>query len=185
MPRPAAVLLAGLLAVVTAAGCAMPEAPPLRSAAERVEVDRALPLPGDAQEAVVVRITDGDTVRLRGRGVGPVPGNSTRVRLLLIDTPEVSGGTECYGREATDRLTELLPVGSTARVQRDTDLEDRYGRLLLHIWNADDVHVGEVLVAEGYATVLQIDPNRRYLEHFGALEEQAREAGRGLWSACS
>jgi micrococcal nuclease len=174
-----------LLAALALGGCAMPEAPPLRSTTEQVRLDDALPVPDGAQQAVVVRITDGDTVRLRGRGVGPVPGESTRVRLLLIDTPEVSGDSECYGPEATDRLAELLPVGSTARVQPDADLVDRYGRLLLHVWNADGVHVGEVLVAEGYATVLQIDPNRRHLERFEALEEQAREAGRGLWSACS
>ena len=70
------------------------------------------------------------------------------------------------------------------RVEADVDPEDRFGRALLNVWNADGVNVGEALVAEGYATVLQVDPHRRHLDRFEAREDQARAAGRGLWSAC-
>ena len=164
------------------AGCALPEAPPVRQAP--VDLSDPLPVPAGAQEAVVVSVADGDTVRLRGRGVGPVPGESTRVRLLLIDTPEVDAGVECFGREATARTQALLPRGAEVRVEADRDPDDRFGRLLLHVWTDDGINVGEALVAEGYAAVLQLDPNRRYLERFEAREEQARDADRGLWSAC-
>jgi micrococcal nuclease len=189
VPRPTALLL---LAALAAGGCAMPEAPPLRPAEGRVPTapappvatTGALPLPEHTQEAVVVRITDGDTVRLRGRGSGPVPAEPTRVRVLLVDTPEVHTALECYGPEASARMEQLVRPGSTVRVEADRDREDRYGRLLLHLWTEDGVNVGEALVTEGYATVLQIDPNRRYLDRFRAREEQARSAGRGLWSAC-
>jgi micrococcal nuclease len=141
-------------------------------------------VPAGAQEAVVVRVSDGDTVRLRGRGAGPVPGESTRVRVLLVDTPETQEQVECFGPEAAARTAELLPEGSTVRVEADRDPQDRFGRLLLHVWTAQGVNVGEALVAEGYATVLQIDPNRRYLEVFEEREDEARDARRGLWSAC-
>jgi micrococcal nuclease len=185
VPRRVALLV---VAVLAAGGCAMPEAPPLRPAESRPSpADLSDPLrpPDRTQEAVVVRITDGDTVRLRGRGVGPVQGTNERVRLLLIDTPEVHDGVEeCFGPEATRRLEQLVPTGTTVRVEADRDPEDRFGRLLLHLWTDDGVNVGEALVAEGYATVLQIDPNRRYLERFEAREAEARAAGRGLWSAC-
>lgn len=143
-----------------------------------------IPVPADAQEAVVVSVADGDTVRLRGRGAGPVPGDESRVRVLLVDTPEVNQGVECFGPEASERTKALLPRGSTVRVAADRDLEDRFGRLLLHLWTEDGVNVGESLVADGYATVLQIDPNRRYLDVFQRREDEARAAGRGLWSAC-
>lgn len=142
-----------------------------------------LPVPAGAQEATVVRVVDGDTVVLRGRGVGPLDARPTRVRVLLVDTPEVHTEQECFGEQAHDRAEELLPDGATVRVQADRDPEDRFGRLLLHVW-ADDVNVGEALVREGYAEVLQIDPNVRYLDVFEAAEQEAREAGRGLWSAC-
>ncbi|HVM27819.1 MAG TPA: thermonuclease family protein [Mycobacteriales bacterium] len=177
-----------LLVAVLPAGCSLPEAPPLRPAETRpagsAEVSGGLPVPTDAQTAVVVSVTDGDTVRLRGRGTGPVPGESTRVRILLVDTPEVHQEVECFGPEASARAEQLVPPGSTVRVQADADAEDRFGRLLLHVWNAEGVNLGEALVAEGYATVRQIDPNRRYLEQFEAREQEARRAGRGLWSAC-
>lgn len=144
-----------------------------------------LPVPADAQQAAVVRLVDGDTVLLRGRGVGPLPAEPTRVRVLLVDTPEVHEEQECFGEEAAERAAELLPDGSTVRVQADRDEEDRFGRALLHVWSADGVSVGEALVREGFAQVLFVRPNDRYLEHFEAVERQARAAGRGLWSACS
>lgn len=143
-----------------------------------------LPVPADAQQAVVVRVTDGDTVVLRGRGTGPLPGEPTKVRVLLVDTPEVFGRAECLGPEASARTTELLPDGATVRVEADRDRHDRYGRTLLHVWTPDGVNVGERLVAEGLATVLQIDPNERYLEQFTAQQTRARNSGAGLWSAC-
>jgi micrococcal nuclease len=147
-------------------------------------VEGSLAVPADAQEAVVVRVTDGDTVVLRGRGVGPLPGEPTKVRVLLVDTPEVHTEQECFGPEATARTQALVPPGSDVRVQVDQDPTDRFGRTLLHVWTPDGVNLGEVLVSEGFATVLQIDPNRRYLEQFEAREDEARDAGRGLWSAC-
>jgi micrococcal nuclease len=143
-----------------------------------------LPVPRGAQEATVVRVVDGDTVLLRGRGVGPLPGRPTRVRVLLIDTPEVHTEQECLGEEASDRAEELLPDGSAVRVQADRDPEDRFGRALLHVWNADGVNVGEALVREGLAEVLFLRPNDAYLEQFEDAEDQARRAGRGLWTAC-
>ena len=173
---------APVLLVLALAGCALPDAPALRPAP--VDLSDPLPVPDGAQLAVVVGVSDGDTVRLRGRGAGPVPGEPTRVRLLLVDTPEVADGDECFGPEAAERTEQLLPRGAEVRVEADEDLEDRFGRLLLHVWTDDGVNVGEALVAEGYATVLQVEPNRRHLERFEAREEQARDDDRGLWSAC-
>ena len=144
-----------------------------------------LPVPQGAQQATVVRVVDGDTVVLRGRGVGPLPAEPTRVRVLLVDTPEVHEEQECFGEQAAERAAELLPDGSTVRVQGDRDEEDRFGRTLLHVWNGDGVNVGEALVREGFAQVLQLDPNRRYLEEFEQAEREARDERRGLWSACS
>ena len=146
--------------------------------------ERGVPVPADAQEATVVRLVDGDTVQLRGRGVGPLEAEPTRVRVLLIDTPEVHTERECFGQEAADRAAELLPDGSSVRVQTDRDPQDRFGRPLLHVWNADGVNVGEALIREGFAEVLFLRPNDRYLGAFEAAEREARTAGRGIWTAC-
>ena len=142
-----------------------------------------VPVPAGAQEATVVRQVDGDTVVLRGRGTGPLPRAPTRVRVLLADTPEVFGDPECFGREAAERMAELAPDGAVVRVQADRDPLDRFDRVLLHVWSGD-VNVGEALVREGFATVLVVRPNELHRPAFEAAQDQAEQAGRGLWSAC-
>lgn len=141
-------------------------------------------VPAGAQEATVVRPVDGDTVVLRGRGAGPLSSDPVRVRLLLVDAPETSQGPECFGTEAARRAGQLLPGGTLVRVQSDVEEVDRFGRPLLHVWNADGVAVGQALVREGYATVLVVGPNTAYLDDFRAAESAARERRLGLWSAC-
>jgi len=175
-------LLLGLTAL--AVGCSGPGSGPGSEPAGPTASGRGLAVPEGAQEATVVRLVDGDTVVLRGRGVGPLPGEPTRVRLLLVDTPEVHGGQECFGEQASARAAELLPDGAGVRVQADRDPTDRYDRALLHVWTEEGLNVGEQLVRGGFATVLVVEPNDRYVEAFDAAEDQARAAGRGLWEAC-
>ena len=153
-------------------------------AAERPGDRVGLAVPAGAQKATVVRPVDGDTVVLRGRGAGPLSADPIRVRLLLVDTPEVAKGPECFGPEAARRAEELLPVGTVVRVVADVEAVDRFGRPLLHVWNVDGIAVGEALLREGYATVLVVRPNTAYLDAFRAAETWAREQRLGLWSAC-
>jgi endonuclease YncB( thermonuclease family) len=47
-----------------------------------------------------------------------------------------------------------------------------------------DVFVNAVMVGEGYAVVLEIDPNRAHRSELAALERDARATGAGLWGAC-
>jgi micrococcal nuclease len=159
-----------------ASGCATRVEPPAPT---------ALAVPERAQEATVVRHSDGDTFVLRGIGVGPLPAAPTKVRLLEVDTPEVSSPAACYGPEAARRTAELLPKGARVRVEADREERDRYGRVLLYVWTADGASVEEVLLREGYARVLFVRPNDRHLAHFRAVEAQARRDRVGLWGACS
>ena len=165
----------GLLAVLLLTACATIPDPPAPT---------TLPVPAGAQEATVVRHTDGDTLVLRGIGPGPLPGRPTKVRLLELDTPEVFPEKECFGDEAADRLVELVPPGARVRVEADRQLRDRFGRTLLYVWTEDGVSVEEVLLREGYARVLHVRPNDRHLAHLRGVEAEARRAGRGLWGAC-
>ena len=140
--------------------CAAPQEPPLTD---------PVPVPAGAQEAVVVRHADGDTLTLRGRGTGPLPGQPTRVRLLLVDTPELRPTPECGAEEATEALRDLAPVGSTVRVTADRERLDRFGRTLLYVWNAEGDLVQQRLLEAGHARVLVVRPNR-------ALEGELRRA---------
>lgn len=127
----------------------------------------------DARDAIVTRVVDGDTVILSGVG---------RSRLIGVDTPEVHGGAECYGREASAFATRLL-AGRRVRYELGTEPRDRYGRALVYLTLGDGALVNELLVTRGYARPLAIAPNVRYAARFRERAREARAARRGLWSA--
>ncbi|MFE6925422.1 thermonuclease family protein [Nocardia sp. NPDC057663] len=86
-------------------------------------------VPADAQQAVVRRIVDGDTLAVAGvtAGVALASTSTVDVRLLEINAPETKDPNtpvQCFGSEATAELTRLAPVGSTVWVQRDQELRD-------------------------------------------------------------
>ncbi|MER5180953.1 thermonuclease family protein [Streptomyces sp. NPDC002896] len=97
---------------------------------------------------VVLRVIDGDTIEVRGDGRIVPKGTVARVRLLEIDTPERGA---CFADAATARTIELLPPGSSARIQRDAELTDRYDRYLLYVWNERGTFVNQSLVSSGHA----------------------------------
>ena len=127
----------------------------------------------------VLRVVDGDTVDLL------VAGQEQRVRFILVDTPEVFGGAECYGSEASARTTALLPVGAVVELVRDISEMDQFGRLLRYVYLSDGRMLNEVLVAEGYATLATYPPDVAEVDRIRAAQTAARDAGRGLWTACA
>jgi len=130
---------------------------------------------------VVTRVVDGDTIEVR------MPdGELERVRLLLVDTPEVFGGVECYGREASAFVRGLLPAGAVVSLERDVANRDSFGRLLRYLYLPDGTMLNEHLVEGGYAEYHPYDGvNVRYGTRLEAAERRARAAGAGLWSACA
>lgn len=129
-----------------------------------------------AESDEVVRVVDGDTVVLRSVG---------KSRLIGVDTPEVFGGQECFGREASAFAKRLLRPGLRVGVERDVEQRDRYGRTLIYLRLPDGRSFNELLVAEGFAVPLTIAPNVRHAERFHELARQARERAAGLWSSRS
>jgi micrococcal nuclease len=126
--------------------------------------------PGRAR---VEQVTDGDTLSLSGLG---------KVRLIGIDTPEVYGGVECYGREASAFAKRLLPPGRRVRYELGTEERDRYGRALAYVWLDDGRFLNRLLVERGYATPLTIPPNVDFAADFVRAARRARRAARGLWA---
>ena len=106
------------------------------------------------------------------------------MRLLGIDTPEISPELDCWGAEATAKLTSLVPVGSTIWAAPDAEVHDRYGRTLLYLWTPDGRFVNGELVAQGDARVEVYSPNRSQEALLRTLESSAAAAGAGLWGAC-
>ncbi len=130
--------------------------------------------------ATVRKVIDGDTIELR------IGTSNETVRLLGIDTPETVHPTkpvECFGPEASARTKELLPRGSKVRIERDTEARDHFGRLLLYVYLGDRM-VNEMLLSEGFALPLSIEPNTARVTRFERLSNEARAASAGLWGAC-
>lgn len=149
----------------------------------------AQPIPGipsDAFEMTVESVHDGDTLRPSVSEPNAVVSDtgSTRVRLIGLDTPEISSDLQCWGAEATARLDGLLPSGTTVWVAPDLEVLDRYGRHLLYVWTPDGRFVNAELVAEGNGTVMIFAPNTEHEPLFRALEAEAVSAGRGVWGSC-
>ncbi|MDR0786964.1 MAG: thermonuclease family protein [Gemmatimonadota bacterium] len=143
----------------TARGCQDPD---LAAAATPVETGFC----------TVTRIVDGDTLTCAE--------GAARIRLLLVDTPELAQGPT--GSSARLALEQILPPGTPARVELDRDPYDRYGRILAYLYTPDDRMVNEELARSGYAVVLLIAPNNRYERRMITAVEEARTAGRGLWA---
>ncbi len=131
--------------------------------------------------ARVVRVVDGDTIRVR------IGGRTERVRYIGVDTPEsVKPGTpvQCYAKRAAAANAALV-AGRTVRLVGDAEHRDRYGRLLAYVYREPDgAFVNARLVRDGYARTLTIPPNVAHARDFARLARAARAGGRGLWRAC-
>jgi micrococcal nuclease len=126
-------------------------------------------------EGVVERIVDGDTIELTG---------GVKIRYLMINTPETTGGkNECYGSNAVTFNSDLV-LGKTVTLDYDTECTDRFDRTLAYV-SVDGQEVNTLMLERGYACLLHIPPNGDdRLAEFKALESAAKAAKRGLWGAC-
>jgi micrococcal nuclease len=140
--------------------------------------------PQDRQSDLVkiAHVIDGDTVDI------DIKGRTERVRLIGVNTPETKHPTkpiECFGPEASAYLTQLLPKGTTVRIERDVEARDRYGRMLLYLYlGSNDLFINLDLVARGYGTPMSIEPNTFHRNDFVRAAAQAETANVGLWKVC-
>ena len=151
----------------------------------RAPKEEATATPSEAVAATstvwtVSKVVDGDTIDVAAAG------EEHRIRLLGINTPESVDPrrpVQCFGKEASNFAKELL-LGKTVRLEADPtqDNQDRYGRLLRHVFLEDGTHVNLKLVAEGYAHEYTYERAGRYQEILKDAERAARVAGRGLWN---
>jgi micrococcal nuclease len=143
---------------------------------------------GAQQRGRVVRVVDGDTIKVR------VAGRRETVRLIGIDTPEsVRPATpvECGAKAAARSLRRLALTpdgrGRGVRLVLDPtqDVRDRYGRLLAYVEVAGGRDLGHAQVTEGWARVYVYGgvPFVRAGSYLAA-QRDARRARAGAWKAC-
>lgn len=140
----------------------------------------------DDVTGTVRRVIDGDTV-----DVAVASGKVERVRIIGLDTPEVVDPrkpVQCFGREASARAKELLPIGSAVTLQGDPsqDARDRYGRVLAHVLvDASDggsPSFAVRMIGDGYAHHYVYRVPSTWAADLAAAEADAQANARGLWS---
>ena len=132
-------------------------------------------------EAVVVRVVDGDTIIVR------IDGREERVRYIGVDAPELANAdtgqaAECGGPPARDANAALLD-GAAVQLERDVSDRDRFGRLLRHVWIGDSL-ASRQLVLEGAVEARSYPPDTDRDAELDAAEREARERGAGIWGSC-
>ena len=128
------------------------------------------PTPGGSAECIVARVSDGDSIVCEG---------GVRVRLILIDTPELA--QRPYGDSARALTASLTPVGSHVTLEFDIELFDRYNRLLAYVHN-DSVFVNREIVRRGMGVVAVFPPNVARVKAIRAAADSARAERIGLWA---
>ncbi|MDX2011251.1 MAG: thermonuclease family protein [Myxococcaceae bacterium] len=133
--------------------------------------------PCGPSSAVVERAIDGDTLELEG---------GQRVRMLLVDTPESTGGkTDCFGQNAA-MFTAARVTGKRVQLAYDAaECRDRFNRLLAFV-TVDGVELNRSLTEEGLACVLYIAPaGMARRDEFETYESQAKTSRVGMWGQCA
>lgn len=129
----------------------------------------ACPSQGEpTEDATISHVIDRDTIVLD---------TGEEVRYLGIDTPEAS---HHGGPEATKANIELV-AGKEVQLWRDGEDRDHYGRLFRYVC-ADGVFVNAELIRLGWGYASSFSADEPYRCLFRELQEEAREARRGVWA---
>lgn len=132
---------------------------------------------GAGEIAVVDRVYDGDTIKLK---------DGRHVRILGVNAPEVDHGKEQTGQalgEESRKATEaFLKANKNVRLFYDEQRVDRYERTLAHVYDAQGNSVAANLLRLGLGFHVAIPPNLSLDECLHGQEIIARKKSLGVWS---
>lgn len=127
----------------------------------------------------VTKVIDGDTFWVKNK-------DSIRfkVRLIGVDTPEIRNSKYrkkgYYAQEAKEYVDSIL-YDNVVRLEFDVDSLDRYGRTLAYVYLENGEHLNLNLLKKGYARLMTVSPNVKYVEDFAEAEKKAIAKRKGMW----
>lgn len=130
-------------------------------------------------EGLVVVVYDGDTVKIRFDD-----GREHKARLIGIDAPEIEDERDevKFLAHLSKRFTFFHLYRKRVKLEYDWERLDQYGRLLVYVWTEDAGLFNELILKEGFASVLTKFPyNQGYRKRFIAAERHARALEKGFW----
>lgn len=185
------------LGIITLVGCSSPsqyqsgksssnqELDKQEAVSESSTVKEKLDAIGEGSVTAQVKlITDGDTYVLTPLSSELDLPTSFTVRALNIETPEWTKEKMPYGDKATERVKELIPVGSTVTFYYDHgNKTDKYNRHLGYILTINNQLVQQVLVEEGLAMIRYVfPPGDTLINELKESEKIARTNRLNIWS---
>ncbi len=142
------------------------------------DLGRATPsgeVPAGVQEAVLVRVVDGDTSTVL------LDGREETVRYIGIDTPERGEPGHLAATQAHQALLAVRGEGALFLLP-DRSQRDPYGRLLRYVYTAGGVFVNREMIGQGWALPVEFPPDLKHASDFRRVAREAAEARRGFWS---
>ena len=129
----------------------------------------------------VLKVLDGDTIHISYNG------KDEKVRFIGLDTPETKDPRkpiQCFGREATAKMTEFAE-NKKVRLEFDKTQgeRDKYGRLLAFVYSEDNKNLAYEMIRQGYGNEYTYNSNPyKYQNEFKEAARKAREENKGLWA---
>ncbi len=130
---------------------------------------------GSSRWVTVNKVYDGDTFKTRA---------GEKIRLLGINTPEIAHGGkpgQPLGKKARQKLLSLIQ-GKLVRIEFDKDKQDKYGRLLAHVYLRDGTWINAQMIERGWAHQYIFAPNFRHADMLLKKEQAARQKKSGIWN---
>lgn len=138
----------------------------------------------------ITKVLDGDTFEFLAEGAS----RPTRVRLLGVNTPEVTGQDNihfaedmCAGREAEAQLERLLPPGTKVELRSQNKASTNRGRILRYVFAYDeqtgqyDRDISAIVAESGLAMWFTVDQESALSYPYRLIVQQAQRGGRGIW----
>jgi micrococcal nuclease len=138
----------------------------------------------------ITKVLDGDTFEFLADGES----RPTRVRLLGVNTPEVTGQDNihfaadmCAGREAEAQLERLLPAGTKVQLRALHKDSTNRGRILRYVFAFDpqtdqyDTDISAIVAESGLAMWFTVDQESALSYPYRLIVQQAQRGGRGIW----
>jgi micrococcal nuclease len=118
----------------------------------------------------VTKVIDGDTI---------VVNNTTHIRLLLINTPELKSKQK-YSKEAKSYLTKLV-LNKKITIVIGSEEFDKYGRTLAYVYLGKTL-INSSMIKSGYAKVAYTWNDVSRLNILQKQQDIAKSKKIGIWS---
>ena len=126
----------------------------------------------------VAYVHDGDTLRLT---------NGKKIRLIGVNTPELARDGRPHEPLAKSARAfvkrQIQAAGGRIGLIYDAERKDHYGRVLAHVFVANQRNLTQQLLFSGLGSHIAITPNLAFNDCYASAQQSARAGQRGRWQA--